>query len=170
MPTRDSWSNPDGLIQYFGPRYTENNIAQTSHPANGEKVLQVYVRGEDIPASVADAATLAADPRAAYIPAGAYLVSAVFLVDEAFDSAGDAATLDIGLTSLAGVVTDMNGIDAAVAEAALAAGADIASDGALIGTKMAGNVRVVFGYGTEAFTSGSGRLVLKFVEPPVQSS
>ncbi len=165
---RTKWANPDGLDVYFGRHPTENYVAGTSHPANRKKTLEVFVRGEDIPASVADAATLAADARSAYIPAGAYLISAVFLVDEAF--AGASSTLDIGLTSLAGVVSDMNGVDAAIAVASLGAGTDTASDGALVGTKIATSQRVVFGYGTAAFTAGSGRLVLEFVEPPVQTS
>src|SRR5688572_24689982 len=106
MPIRASWDNPDGLTVYFGKRYTENNIAATAaNPANAEKVIELYVRGEDIPAAVADAATLAADPRAVVIPAGAYLVSSTFLVDELF--VGATATLDFGLTSTAGVVADM---------------------------------------------------------------
>jgi len=168
MPTRDSWSNPDGLVQYFGPRYTENSIAMSKPPANGERVVEIYVRGEDIPASVADAATLAADKRSVIIPAGAYIVSSTLLVDELF--AGASSTLDIGLTSVADVVSDMNGLDAAIALATLVAGADVAGDGALVGTKLAAASRIVFGYGTAAFTAGSARLVVKYLEPPVQSS
>jgi hypothetical protein len=173
MPTRSSWSNPDGLTVYFGKRYTENSIAHSNPPSNGVKVVEVYVRGEDIAASVADAATLAADPRAVTIPAGSVITSAVFVVSETFASGG-AATLDIGLTSLAGVVADMNGIDAAVAIAALDAGDRVACDGALVNAAtsaaLAASYKIVFGYGTAAYTAGSGRLVLTYIEPPVQTA
>ncbi len=172
MPTRASWDNPDGLRVYFGKRWAENNIAATEQPANGLKTIEVYVRGEDIPASVADAATLAADPRSVAIPAGSVIKSATFIVSETFT--GSSSTLDIGLTSLAGVVSDMNGIDAAIALSALDASDLVKCDGALVfptaSAPLASAQQVVFGYGTAAFTAGSGRLVLEYFEPPVQTS
>ncbi len=172
MPSRNKWANADGLDVYFGKRYTENNIAASDKPANGLKTIEVYVRGEDIAASVADAATLAADPRSAVIPAGSVIKSATFIVSETF--AGSSSTLDIGLTSLAGVVADMNGIDAAVALSALDAGDLVKCDGALVfptaSAPTAAAYQVVFGYGTAAMTAGSGRLVLEYFEPPVQTA
>lgn len=169
---RTKWTNADGLDVYFGPRPTENHIATANPPANGRKVITVYVRGEDIPASVADAATLAADQRSVIIPAGAVLEQATFIVSETFT--GSSSTLDIGLTSLAGVVSDMNGIDAAVALSALDASDLVKCDGALVfptaSAPLAAAQRIVFGYGTAAFTAGSGRLVLTYFEPPVQTA
>jgi len=172
MPTRASWSNPDGLIQYFGPRYTENQIAASVRPANGLKAVVIHVRGEDIPASVADAATLAADPRSVLIPAGAVIKSATLLVTETFT--GSSSTLDIGLTSNAGVVSDMNGIDAAIALSALDAQDLVKCDGALVfpttSSALTAAQKVVFGYGTAAFTAGAAKLTVEYFEPPVQST
>ncbi len=172
MPTRAKWANPDGLDVYFGKRYTENNIAATSRPANGLKTMTLYVRGEDIAASVSDAQTLAADPRAAVLPAGAVIKSATLTVSETFT--GSSSTLDIGLTSLAGVVSDMNGIDAAIALSALDAGDLVKCDGALVFPTAASSLaipsRVVFGYGTAAFTAGSAKLDIEYFEPPVQTA
>ncbi len=172
MASRTKWVSPDGIDVYFGKRYTENHIAGTVHPANGLKALIIEVRGEDIPASVADAGSLAADQRAAHIPAGAVIKSATLTVRETFT--GSSSTLDIGLSSLAGVVSDMNGIDAAVALSALDANDVVKCDGALVfpttSAPLAAAERVVFGYGTAAFTAGSATLVVEFFEPPVQTS
>ena len=169
MPTRASWTNPDGLVQYFGKRYTENNIAASNPPALGERTVEMYIRGEDIPASVSDGASLPADPRSVTIPAGSVIVSAILYVDELF--AGSSSTLDAGTSALStGLAVDMNGLIAAQALAGLTAGARIAGAGALINTKLASNQQVVFGYGTAAFTNGSARLVVKYIEPPVQTS
>lgn len=172
MPTRASWTNPDGLVVYFGKRYTENDIAASVEPANGLKTVIIHVRGEDIPASVADAATLAADPRSVLIPAGAVIKSATLLVTETFT--GSSSTLDIGLTSNAGVVSDMNGIDAAIALSALDANDLVKCDGALVfptaAAALATAQKVVFGYGTAAFTAGAAKLTVEYFEPPVQSA
>ncbi len=172
MALRTKWANPDGLDVYFGPRKAENQIAGQVHPANGLKAIVLSVRGEDIPASVSDAQTLAADARAAVIPAGAVIKSATLTVSETFT--GSSSTLDIGLTSLAGVVSDMNGIDAAVALSALDAGDLVKCDGALVfptaGAPLAAAQRIVFGYGTAAFTAGSATLVVEYFEPPVQTA
>lgn len=163
MAKRVAYDNQDGLRQYFGIRPTENNIAAVNPPANGEKTIEVYVRGEDI----ADVAA-AADQRNVYIPSGAYIVSATLLVTELF--VGATATLDIGLQTLAGVAIDDDGIDSAVAVATLVAGADVACDGALVGTQLAQAARVDFSYDTAAFTAGSAKLVVKYLEPPVQTA
>lgn len=172
MATRSSWANQDGLTVYFGKRYTENNIAASNKGAGGSKVVEVYVQGENVPASVADAATLAADPRSVVLPAGAQIVSAKFYVTETFT--GSSSTLDIGLTSLAGVVSDMNGIDAAIALSALDAGDVVTCDGAKVGAATSSYLtaaqQIVFGYGTAALTAGCGRLVLEYVEPAVQTA
>lgn len=172
MPARAKWANPDGLDVYFGRRFTENNIAASVRPANGLKAVECYVRGEDIPASVSDAQTLAADPRSAVIPAGAVIKSATLVVSETFT--GSSSTLDIGLTSLAGVVSDMNGIDAAIALSALDAGDLVKCDGALVfptaAAPLAAAQRIVFGYGTAAFTAGSAKLIVEYFEPPSQTS
>jgi len=173
MPTRASWSNPDGLVVYFGKRYTENGIAASVEPANGLKSVIIHIRGEDIPASVADTELLAADPRSVTIPAGAVIKSATLLVTETFT--GSSSTLDIGLTNAStGLVSDMNGIDAAVALSALDANDLVKCDGALVFPTAAAALtaaqKVVFGYGTAAFTAGNAKLTVEYFEPPVQSA
>lgn len=158
------YDNQDGLRQRFGVRPTENNIAAVNPSANGEKVVEVYVRGEDVP----DVA-VAPDTRAAYIPGGAYIVSATLLVQELF--VGATATLDIGTFTVAGVLVADDNIDSGITVATLTAGADIACDGTLVGTHVAaGGARVAFSYDTAAFTAGSAKLVIKYIEPPVQTA
>lgn len=159
------YDNQDGLRQRFGVRPTENSIAGSKAPANGEKVVEVYVRGEDVP----DVA-VAPDTRSAYIPAGARLTSATLIVQEAF--VGATAVLDIGTFNLAGTLVADDNVDAAVAVASLTANAVIACDGTLVGTVITatGGVRVAFSYDTAAFTAGSAKLILKYIEPPVQTA
>ena len=98
--------------------------------------------------------------------------SATLTVSETFT--GSSSTLDIGLTSLAGVVSDMNGIDAAIALSALDANDLVKCDGALVFPTAAAALtapqRVVFGYGTAVFTAGAAKLTIEYFEPPVQTS
>lgn len=171
---RTKWANPDGLDVYYGRRPTENHIASTVNAANGRKIVQMYVRGEDIVASVADDAAGVADTRGVVIPAGAVIEQATLTVSETFTSGG-AATLDIGLVNAStGLVLDMNGIDAAVAIAALDASDLVKCDGALVfptaAAPLAAAQRVLFGYGTAAYTAGSAKLTITYFEPPVQTS
>lgn len=87
-----------------------------------------------------------------------YLYKAEVYVETAFDSAGEAATLTIGFDNIDGTVFDADGVDVAIAEAALAAGALITCDGALIETRLANTqpLYLTTTVGTEAFTAGKG--------------
>lgn len=87
-----------------------------------------------------------------------YLYKAEVYVETAFDSAGEAATLTIGFDNIDGTVFDADGVDVAIAEAALSAGALITCDGAMIETRPANTqpLNLTTTVGTEAFTSGKG--------------
>ena len=103
----------------------------------------------------------------AFIPAGSYITGAHLIVTTAFTSGGS-ATLTIGTYTQAGVAVDADGIDAAIALAALGADKAVACDGAAVGgtaTVGGADVYVEAIYGTAAFTAGEAKLVIEYIEP-----
>ena len=152
------WTNDDGLEVRFGlDRTTEQPSGRT---AGEEKVLVWHV-ADATELGDTDTAAVAGDE--AFIPAGAVIKDAYFVVDTAFTSGGS-AVLDLGLKQAAGTNIDDDGIDAAVALAALGADAVVACNGALVGTRLANNSYVMATYDTAAFTAGAGKLVIKYIE------
>lgn len=157
-----SWTNADGLTVLM---HEEQGEVQTngSTAVGVRKALVVDL--EDATALGASYST-AAGPTDAFIPADALIVSAHFIVDTAFTSGG-AATLGIGLYNSAGTAIDADGIDAAIALAALADDFAVVCDGALAdGTQNVGaaNAYVGFNYGTAVHTAGSGKLVIEYID------
>lgn len=157
-----SWTNADGLTVLM---HGEQGDVQTT----GKTVVGVrkalVIDLEDATALV-DTHSAAAGPNDAFIPANSLIVSAHFVVDTAFTSGG-AATLDIGLHNAAGTAIDADGIDADIALAALAADFAVVCDGVLAdGTQNVGaaDAYVNFTYETAAFTAGSGKLVIEYIE------
>lgn len=157
------YDNKDGLRQRFGVRSTENGIAGTSVPSNGKKVVELIFRGEDL----ADVAA-AVDVRSVYIPSGATVLSAKLLVTELF--VGASGTLDIGTQTLAGVLVDDDGFVAGAAVATLTAGAVITGAGAQIGTQLAQAMRIEVSWDTTQFTAGNAKLIVEYIDPPVQTA
>lgn len=158
---RDSvWSNPDGLVVGFGTR-TVVTSGSHKHDLNGptEKVVLKF-RGEDL----ADAVSTTGDQivQAPVIPNGATILSATIKVTEAF--VGATAVLDIGVYDKDGATVDDDGIDSAVAVAALTLGAEIACDGADVNTVVAttGGVKVAASYDTAAFTAGEAIVEVEY--------
>ena len=152
-----AWTNEDGLVVEFG---TERAAVQTQGVQSGKEQILVYKIADAT--ALADTDTAAADHDAPYLPAGAVIRDAIFIVDTAFTSGGS-AVLDLGLKQAAGTNIDDDGIDAAVAVAALTANAGIESDGALVGTKLANDSYIMATYDTAAFTAGAGRLFVKYI-------
>jgi hypothetical protein len=106
------------------------------------------------------------------IPAGAYIESAKLMITTDVTSGG-AATLDIGLYyDNAGAIAtlDADGIDAAIALTALQEGdAVIACDGALVAAATlattASEYYIGAIYGTAAYLTGKGELVVTYILP-----
>lgn len=154
------WSNKDGLVVGFGAR-TEVTSGSSKGSANGPtEKLVLKVRGEDL----ADAVSATGDQivQAPVIPNGATILSATIKVTEAF--VGATAVLDVGLYDKDGTIVDDDGIDAAVAVAALTLGAEIACDGADVNTVVAttGGVKVAASYDTAAFTAGEAIIEVEY--------
>ena len=99
----------------------------------------------------------------AYIPAGSYIKSATLVVTTA---AAGGTSINFGLANAAGSAIDADGIDAAVATAALAANKAVVCDGALVAG--ADGVGAADAYVTTAntgtFTAGAAKLVIEYIE------
>ncbi len=102
-----------------------------------------------------------------YIPANSLILRATLVATTAFDSTGEAATLTIGTYDSAGTAIDADGIDATIAEAAIGTnGLTVRCDGAHLttGGLVTSNAYIGAIYGTEAFTSGVGKLYIEYVK------
>lgn len=151
------WTNSDGLEVRFGlDRTTEQPSGRTA----GEEKTLVWTLNDAATLGDTDTAAVAGDE--AFIPSGAIIKDAYFVVDTAF--AGATAVLDIGLKQAAGTNIDDDGIDAAVAVGTLVGDAVVACDGALVGTRLANDSYIMMTYDTAAFTAGAGKLVVKYME------
>lgn len=97
------------------------------------------------------------------LPANSYLLDARLKVGTAW---AGGTSIDIGLEQTDGTVIDADGIDAAVATAALTANAIIDCDGALVGASVGANDAVVAVSATGTYTAGDARLVVRIQELP----
>lgn len=99
----------------------------------------------------------------AFIPAGSFITSATLVAKTA---AAGGTSVTIGLVNAAGTAIDADGIDAAVAAAALGANKAVACDGALVGGTA--TVGAADGYvsidATGTFTAGEAALVIEYIE------
>jgi hypothetical protein len=159
------WDNKDGLVVGFGTR-TATITGGYGISENGATSTAYYtIRGEDLGLTVA--ATDDMLVHGPVIPNGSVILSATLTVTEAFDSASNSATLNIGLYDVDGGNVDPDGIDATIAESALTLAAVIACDGDDVGTVVAttGGVRVNADADTEVFTAGEAILEVVFTTP-----
>ncbi len=160
-----TWVNSDGLAVKFGLTQAEVADGGFSGCESDEKELTVEINGADVPSTDAPVNIGLA------IPSGAQVIEAKLFVKTAFTSSTTNAALDIGfmLDDADGTYStyDDDGIDVAVARSALTAGAQIASDGAKIGTTITDATSglplvVSVGYQNGAFTAGEADLVVKY--------
>jgi len=156
-----SYVNADGLeVLTAGEQGTA--AKRGTSLSSQKKSLVMNITGTEVPSSVATP-----QDHDAFIPAGSYITSASLIVSTAFTSGGS-ATLTIGTYTQAGAAVDADGIDAAVALAAIGADKAVACDGAAVGgtaTVGGADVYVEAIYGTAAFTAGEAKLVIEYIEP-----
>ncbi len=162
-----SWHNNDGVYVRYGTELAE--VAEGGVTTKGViRHLVVDLDYSDLPAFTADLDNdgtadgfSGEDP---FIPAGSYVTKAYIVPTTTFASAG-ATTLSLGFAQEDGTVIDADGIDATVAKAALAAGAAVNCDGAMVGGTVATTVDA-YVYSTVAtgpYTAGAGKLVIEYV-------
>ena len=153
------WTNADGLVVGFGTRQiTKNAGAKVAKGGAREEIVvevDLALLGDTV------AATDDAIVHGVVIPADSVLESATLNVDVA--GAGATAVLDIGIYQEDGTIIADDGIDAAVAVAALTAGAVISCDGTSLGTTITQGCKVGLSYDTAAFTAGTATLVVEYI-------
>lgn len=149
--------NEDGLVERYG-------ISRAVVAPDGTTVAKERTLVFEVPdaTALADTDTAAEYGDRPFIPAGAIIKDAIFVVDTAFTSGGS-AVLDLGLKQADGTNIDDDGIDAAIAVASLTIRTGIISDGALVGDKMQYDSYPMVTYDTAAFTAGAGRLFITYI-------
>lgn len=168
-----AWTNDDGLIVRFGLELSQGSaVGKVNTGGTVEQIVCILEAGQ------LDTSGGLIDPYAnVAIPANSRILRATFVVTEAFDSAGDSATLDLGLANADGTYTnlDENGIDVAIAEADIdTAGKSVVCDGALVNATSSALTSVIsypsYDLDTEAFTAGKGFLVIEYETMPYVSA
>lgn len=157
MARGNTWINSDGLEVGFGVRDSKNENAATIQ-TTGNIVLwqfpldydQVDIIGTDVPSS-----------KSVPIPANATILRGNLRVTTAF---AGGTNVNLGLMNSAGTAIDADGLDAAVATAALTAGAVVTFDGALIGTRIAADGYFGVTY-SGTYTAGAGIVTVEFELP-----
>lgn len=157
------WTNNDGLRIKFGAEKTVPALGGESSTDGMNRTVTLNVDWDDLAAF----GTEKVISEGVFIPSGAVLLSSEFHVSTAF--AGTDATLTLGLVDEDRVTEyDADGIDVAVAQTALTAGATIVNDGAAVGKVIANSgtpVMITATVGTADFTAGKGQLVVKYYIP-----
>lgn len=161
MTHRTYWSNADGLRVGFGPLNTVTLQTGNVETRGNVKIVQQRLYYDQLPSlgAITDASQVP-------VPAGATVLRATLLVEEAFVSGG-ATTIDIGFQTSGGVAIDQDGIDVAVAKTAIdAVGELVRCDGALVtGTTNIGtaDAYIYTTVATGPYTAGKALLTVEYV-------
>ena len=158
----------NGMTVSYGATKRECSVSALK-TAGASKELRVTILATDLTLNTAGfnggvAITAGIKSSDATLPAHAVITSAVLKVKEAFTSAG-AATLTIGTCDMSGVVSDADGVDAAIALADLNAVGEVTiCNGALINADgdVAENA-ITVAAGTAVYTAGVAELVISYV-------
>ena len=159
-----AWTNEDGLIKRFGT----DSAAVLPGGTTAESKYRTLVHKFDY-TDIATTDVTVPNPNEAFIPANAVIMRATLRVTTGF--VGATATLDIGLKNSAGVNTDDDAIDSAIAVTALNVegdtilcnGADIV-DGDLTALRYTEAQYIMTTWDTAAFTAGAATLIVEILE------
>ena len=153
-----SYTNADGLrVLTFGG---QGEVLDRGVTETGTLVIDIA----DFTAIGATFGAADIDVNKAVLPAGAVITGATLVMTTGATSGG-LATLSVGTYNAAGTAIDADGIDAAVAVAALGASAVVRCDGAQaagVGGYLTADAHVGLIYATAAFTAGAGKLIVEF--------
>lgn len=146
----------NGVRNWYGSRNVEDKLPGEIKTEGMERTITYDFAYDDLPVESNDGSM------SLEIPADALITGATIHVKTA---AQGGTSYNFGLYQADGTVIDADGIDAAVATAALTEGAWIVCDGALIGATIgsaAGQLRVA---ATGGFTAGEYRVQIDYVRP-----
>lgn len=147
-----------GRQTFFGALPSKNKFGGEVQSAGQKKELRFPFSYDDLPA------VSAGNEMLAVLPAGSMITAAYIIVDSAMT--GTSGTLTIGTYQAdGGGVVDADGIDAAVAQAALLANVTIVCDGAQIGagTVLAERSAIVAVTGGTV-TGGEFTLIVEYID------
>lgn len=149
--------NGTHAASHYGPRDIEDVLGSQYSGVNGKNIMSYTFEYDDLPVATLDEAALA-------IPANSFITSATLRTITAI--AGTTPTLTIGLVEKDGTTIDADGIDAAIAAAALSvAGETVLCDGALVanlqGIGAAAGQLVVTTGGT--VTAGKFEVIIQYI-------
>jgi hypothetical protein len=158
-----SYTNADGLfVLTNGAQGAVNDEGVTARGAR-----QVITKKLSLAGLASSFGSSNIDPLEAMIPAGAIIVNADLVITDAATSGGS-ATLTIGTYNAAGTAVDADGIDAAIALAAIDADGDVVqcNGDQVSGVVTVGSAPVYIGalYGTAAFTAGEAVLIVEYIK------
>ena len=156
------WKNSDGMRVAFGLEQAELCRVGAPTQAGTIKTLECDIVYTEM-AAFGTQQFLNNVPTAC-VPAGCLLLGASLEIIVAFDSAADALTLDLGMAKQDGTDIDIDGIDAAVAQADIdAVGDTVATDGALINTVLAFDSYPTIRANTATATAGKAKLIISYM-------
>lgn len=149
-----AFENVGGRETHFGPDgITDKKFGALAAGGGKEKEVVYEFSYDDLPAADDGNEMLIR------IPALSQVVSATLFVGTAW---AGGTSINLGLAQTDGTAIDADGLDAAVATAALTAGAIIEGDGALIGASVGSADGVLVVAATGTYTAGTAKLVLKY--------
>ncbi len=158
-----NFTNADGLQNQYGPQ----DVSVVGTTAATKFSMVIDWQFDNLPSFTADLnnnGTLNGFSGAdAKIPAGAFITNAYIVVTTAF---AGGTSYNIGTYNEAGSVLDADGIDAAVATAALAANKAVVCNGdsvAGVDTEAVDSFVVIAATGT--YTAGAAKLYIEYVNP-----
>lgn len=150
-----SFTNSDGLLVHVGAPDTKNDGATSIFGNKG--TIEYTVNFDDFPGvTFTDADS--------YIPKNSIILSCLLLTDVAWVGG---TSLTVGTYQKDGTAIDADGIDAAIATAALTIGSVIVCDGALAANKLSSaTLDSYVGASTSGtFSAGKSRLIIEYYTP-----
>lgn len=158
-----SWTNADGLVQYFGTRDVENDRLRVISDNGVFVTAMCDIDLSDLPSPTAS------DESLLMIPADSVIISAYLQCITAL--AGTTPTLTVGLQTLAGSEVDNDGIQAAATAAELSEAGEVHQcNGALVcsaGASVTPTTADGYLVATTANADNTGlvRLIVTYLKP-----
>lgn len=150
------WENVNGRQTHYGALPSDNKFGGEVAEGGAQRELRLTFSYDDLPAVDANNEMIAA------LPSGSAITEAYIKVLTAMD--GTTGTLTIGTSQAdGGGVIDADGIDVAVAQASLTAGAVITCDGAQVGGAALSEKAVITASTGGTVTQGRFELVVKYL-------